>query len=123
MMAKERKQKERKLLENVKNSPHDGGFARALGSTDFHTRERGLEALTLWLTGHKQVTETDLLRLWKALFYCFWHSDRVPVQACYSCIHSQSSKFSSETCSNKTSMVNKNFRICRPRLPNVLVKS
>ncbi len=93
-MGKDRKQKERKLLEKVNDSPQDGGFARALGSTDFHTRERGLEALTLWLTGrNEQVSENDLLRLWKALFYCFWHSDRVPVQACYFCIHTQSFKF------------------------------
>ena len=89
-MAKERKQKERRLLEKVKEDHQGGastGFARALGSTDFHTRERGLQALTTWLTGHKNVTENDLLRLWKALFYCFWHSDKGPVQACYTCIH------------------------------------
>lgn len=30
-------------------------FARALGSTDFHTREQGLQALSRWLT-HRWVT-------------------------------------------------------------------
>jgi hypothetical protein len=80
-MPKERKQKERRLLEKVRED-HNGGFARALASNDWATRERGLQALTLWLSGHRDVQEADLMRLWKALFYCFWHSDKVPVQAC-----------------------------------------
>lgn len=78
--VKEPKRKERRLLEKVSDSAVGGGLARALGSTDFHTRERGLQALTLWLSGHANVTEKDMLRLWKALFYCFWHSDKGPVQ-------------------------------------------
>ena len=84
-MAKERKEKERPLLEKVSdgaNGQSNSKFARALGSTDHRTRERGLQALTLWLAGHKNITEKDLMRLWKALFFCFWHSDKAPVQAC-----------------------------------------
>jgi ribosomal RNA-processing protein 1 len=76
-----KKVKQHKLLEKVGAEPQDGNFSRALGSTDFHTRERGLQALTLWLSRRAEVSEHDLLRLWKALFYCFWHSDKSPVQA------------------------------------------
>ena len=83
-MAKDkagRKVKEHRLLEKVGSEPEGGGFARALGSTDFHTRERGLQALTVWLSRKRDIQPQDLLRLWKALFYCFWHSDNSPVQA------------------------------------------
>jgi len=83
---KERKQKERLPLEKVGHGPEGGGFARALGSTDFLTRERGIQALTLWLSSHKNVAENDMLRLWKALFYCFWHSDKAPVQVMIVCM-------------------------------------
>ena len=48
---------------------------------DFHTRERGLQALTLWLGRKQEVGELELLRLWKGIFYCFWHSDKQQVQA------------------------------------------
>lgn len=55
-------------------------FARALGSTDFHTREQGLQALSRWLTHKQLVSELDMLKLWKGIYFCFWHSDKEPVQ-------------------------------------------
>ena len=57
-------------------------FARALGSSDFHTREAGLHALTTWLARKADISELDLLKLWKGVFYCFWHSDKAAVQVC-----------------------------------------
>mmetsp|Transcript_32823 Transcript_32823/g.93150 ORF Transcript_32823/g.93150 Transcript_32823/m.93150 type:complete len:577 (+) Transcript_32823:92-1822(+) len=55
-------------------------FARALGSTDYQTREKGLSSLSLWLASRSDIPELDLLKLWKGVFYCFWHSDKAPVQ-------------------------------------------
>ena len=55
---------------------------RALGSTDYHTRDKGLQALTRFLTHKNTMKAGDMLKLWKGLFYCFWHSDKVPVQVC-----------------------------------------
>ena len=57
-------------------------FARALGSSDFHTREAGLQALTTWLARKADISELDLLKLWKGVFYCFWHSDKAAAQVC-----------------------------------------
>lgn len=73
------KRKERPLLEKVADDGNSK-FARALASVDFHTRERGLQALTLWLSRRPDVGELELLKLWKGIFYCFWHSDKAPVQ-------------------------------------------
>lgn len=75
-MAKEKKKAPKPLLEVA----GDSKFARALGSVDYSTRERGLQALTQWLSKRPDLTETDLIKIWKGIFYCFWHSDLQPVQ-------------------------------------------
>lgn len=67
--------KPRHLLEEA-----DSKFARALGSTDYHTREAGLAALTAWLAKRNDVEELELLKLWRGVFYTFWHSDKHAVQ-------------------------------------------
>ena len=78
-----KKGKSKVLLEDVSD---DGGssFARALGSVDFHTRDRGLQALTLFLQKSTKLSPLACLKLWKGLFYCFWHSDKAPVQVSWS---------------------------------------
>jgi hypothetical protein len=73
----------KKILENGMDGLDlaNSKFARALGSVDYHTRERGVQALTRFLQ-HKQTSlkESDMLKLWKGLYFCFWHSDKAPVQ-------------------------------------------
>lgn len=64
------------LLENNVDSK----FARALGSTDFHTREAGLQAVTAWMARRPDMEELEMLKLWRAVFYAFWHSDKAHVQ-------------------------------------------
>ena len=77
------KKRKREKLPIEKLPPADSGynckFARALGSVDWHTREQGLQALTIWLT-RNEVSDQDLTKIWKALFFCFWHADKAPVQ-------------------------------------------
>ncbi|KAL4458010.1 hypothetical protein ABPG75_012875 [Micractinium tetrahymenae] len=68
--------KARPLLDDANSK-----FARALGSVDFHTREAGLRALQDFLSRRSSLEELEMLRLWKGIFYCFWHSDKQPVQA------------------------------------------
>ena len=86
-MKKEKKKRSKPLLESVESVGEGNGLARALGSTDGDTREKGLSILTKWLETHKDVSENDMMRLWKALYYCFWHSDRVNVQVCTKHMH------------------------------------
>lgn len=82
-----------KLHQKVKNDTAKGGgkksdlsdsrkskFARALASTDWHTRERALRSLELWLASSSEVSPKDLRKVWKGLYFCFWHSDKTPVQ-------------------------------------------
>ncbi len=85
---KKRKVKQKHVLEQVPQpiksaaAAEDGNskFARALGSTDYSTREKGLQALSRWLVHKNSMSELDMMKLWKGLFFCFWHSDKVPVQ-------------------------------------------
>lgn len=75
----------RTLLEPVAQQG-ESKFARALGSHDFHTREEGLRALTTWLSRRADISELDMLKLWKGIFYCYWHSDKHHVQVGTACM-------------------------------------
>lgn len=66
----------RPLLEADVNSK----FARALGSTDYATREAGLQAVQHWLASRPELEALECLKLWRAIFYAFWHSDKHHVQ-------------------------------------------
>lgn len=72
----------KRALEAVPELADNGNcqFARALGSPDYCTREKGLQALTAWLTRKASIDGHDMARIWKGLFYCFWHSDKTPIQ-------------------------------------------
>jgi hypothetical protein len=56
-------------------------FSRALASNSRKQRDIALFALKQWLGARSSVEETDLLKLWKGLFYAMWHADKAPVQA------------------------------------------
>ena len=61
----------------------DGGdnkLARSLGSVNNPTREKGLEALARWLSRQGGAPEEDVLKIWKGVFYCFWHADKARFQ-------------------------------------------
>ncbi|KAJ5481573.1 Ribosomal RNA processing protein [Penicillium sp. IBT 31633x] len=51
-------------------------FVRELGSSDRKVRDKALDSLTQFVRARTDLTLVDLLKLWKGLFYCFYHSDR-----------------------------------------------
>jgi hypothetical protein len=55
-------------------------LARALGSVDYRTREKGVQALTRFLQRKEAMPDRDMAKIWKGLFFAFWHSDKQPVQ-------------------------------------------
>ena len=93
---KEKKARRAKPVLEPVSADGDSKFARALGSTDYQTREKGLQALTLWMCARADITEAEMLKIWKGLFFCFWHSDQAPVQARKVLVLSASDQFSSE---------------------------
>ncbi|ORY75427.1 nucleolar [Protomyces lactucae-debilis] len=55
-------------------------FIKQLAAHERKTRDAAVASLTQYLTANRAFTELELLKLWKGLYYCFWHSDRVLVQ-------------------------------------------
>jgi ribosomal RNA-processing protein 1 len=60
------------------------GFGKLLASPERDVRERALRSLVRFLKARelseKGLGELDLLKIWKGVFYCFWYTDKVPVQ-------------------------------------------
>lgn len=55
-------------------------FARALSDTEKEVRDASLESLRTWLSENsKSLADTEIDRLWKALFYCVWMADKRPI--------------------------------------------
>ncbi|KAI4344500.1 hypothetical protein L6164_011719 [Bauhinia variegata] len=46
------------------------------------SRDKALRVLLkAWLPSQSELPEDDMKKLWKGLFYCVWHADKVPVQS------------------------------------------
>ena len=56
-------------------------FGQALASNDKEVREKALKALGRYLHSAHDIEELEMRKIWKALFYCMWHSDKPKVQA------------------------------------------
>ena len=57
-------------------------FAKSLASPDKSIRDKTVVALKKFLHGNNNndMNELEMLKLWKALYYCYWLSDKVPIQ-------------------------------------------
>ncbi|KAJ8907108.1 hypothetical protein NDN08_003590 [Rhodosorus marinus] len=51
-------------------------FARALASSRKKVRDLALEALQVWLEKHDDLSDVEMQKLWKALFYYIWMADK-----------------------------------------------
>ncbi|KAG2691948.1 hypothetical protein I3843_08G029600 [Carya illinoinensis] len=55
---------------------------KQLGACHQSTRNKALcILLKTWLPSQRDLPEDDMRKLWKALFYCVWHADKLPVQS------------------------------------------
>ncbi|KAJ7542451.1 hypothetical protein O6H91_10G107300 [Diphasiastrum complanatum] len=76
--------KGRRVEEEGGGQGREGGFSglpKLLASPDKKVRERAIQLLVAWLSAQKKLTDLDLKKIWKGLFYCVWHSDKAAVQA------------------------------------------
>ncbi|KAM5471768.1 hypothetical protein MauCBS54593_003172 [Microsporum audouinii] len=55
-------------------------FIRELASSEKKTRDKAVESLTAFLRSRRDLKLLDLLKIWKGLFYCFYHSDKPLIQ-------------------------------------------
>ncbi|PGH34724.1 ribosomal RNA-processing protein 1 [[Emmonsia] crescens] len=59
-------------MDNIAQTP----FVRELASSDKRTRDKALESLTRFIQSRRDLQLVELLKIWKGLFFCFYHSDR-----------------------------------------------
>ena len=87
-------------------SPGDGGsaFARALAAGGQKQRDAALAALSRWLASRSEVDDTEMLKLWKGLFYAMWHADKPAVQARRARAPSQPRLASRPTCAHRDAL-------------------
>eukprot|EP00941_MAST-03F_sp_MAST-3F-sp1_P005871 g5871.t1 len=72
------------VFEKTREAPPKGkmNFAKALAGTCKKTRDKAVINLRKWLSQQDStsVSDMDFLKIWKALYYCFWMSDKTPIQ-------------------------------------------
>ncbi|KAF2189517.1 nucleolar protein NOP52 variant [Zopfia rhizophila CBS 207.26] len=56
--------------------PQNSPFIKHLASSDKLIRDSALDSLRTYLSGRSEISEIDLLKLWKGLFYCMWMQDK-----------------------------------------------
>ncbi|XP_044472526.1 ribosomal RNA processing protein 1 homolog [Mangifera indica] len=64
------------------DAPKNGAsLIKQLASSHKPTRDKALRLLlNAWLPAQTQISDNDMKKLWKGLFYCVWHADKLPVQ-------------------------------------------
>ena len=50
-------------------------FAKKLADSDKHTRDKTFHACAKWLRARDELAAMDSKKLWKGLFYSYWHAD------------------------------------------------
>eukprot|EP01122_Echinamoeba_exundans_P011087 TRINITY_DN4290_c0_g1_i1.p1 TRINITY_DN4290_c0_g1~~TRINITY_DN4290_c0_g1_i1.p1 ORF type:complete len:596 (+),score=159.79 TRINITY_DN4290_c0_g1_i1:59-1789(+) len=55
-------------------------LGRRLAATEKKTREKALKLVESFVSKSTSLTELDLMKLWKALYYCIWMQDRPVIQ-------------------------------------------
>eukprot|EP00938_MAST-03A_sp_MAST-3A-sp1_P005383 g5383.t1 len=55
-------------------------LAKAMANNEKRIRDKAVRNLRRWLSFNKNMSRLDLMKIWKALFYCMWMSDKRPVQ-------------------------------------------
>ncbi|KAK3037598.1 hypothetical protein RJ639_031904 [Escallonia herrerae] len=65
----------------VPAAPAGAPLIRRLASCNKPTRDKALRLLNTWLPSQLEVSDEDMKKVWKGLFYCLWHADKAPAQS------------------------------------------
>lgn len=55
-------------------------LAKKLAHNTKKIRDQAMKKLTTFIAMRSQMSHMEMMKLWKGIFYCFWMSDKVPVQ-------------------------------------------
>ncbi|KAI9192929.1 nucleolar protein,Nop52-domain-containing protein [Polychytrium aggregatum] len=56
------------------------GFGKRLAHVEKRVRDDAVLSLTKYMESRPDISDLQMMKLWKAMFYCFWMSDKPPVQ-------------------------------------------
>nr|XP_043630270.1 ribosomal RNA processing protein 1 homolog [Erigeron canadensis] len=62
-------------------APPSNPLIRSLASCSTAARSKSVRELTNWLPSQLSISDDEMKRVWKGLFYCIWHADKAPVQS------------------------------------------
>jgi len=68
------------VVEKPIKEPTRGNFGSRLSHTDKKVRDHGFKVLKKWLAKNPDLSRLEYRKLWKALYFCMWMSDKRPVQ-------------------------------------------
>ncbi|CAK9182381.1 unnamed protein product [Ilex paraguariensis] len=71
-------------MDESQKPPVPGGpsLIKLLASCNTTIRQRSLKLITsTWLPSQPQLSDHDMKKLWKGLFYCMWHADKAQSQS------------------------------------------
>lgn len=55
---------------------------KRLAACDKSTRDKAVRSLlNTWFPSQTEVSDEEMKRMWKGLFYCVWHADKLPAQS------------------------------------------
>lgn len=80
MIALHPQSNHRPSIMTTKPTSREIKLARALVHPEKQIRDDTLQSLQEYLRTLTDYEELEILKLWKALYYCFWLADKVPVQ-------------------------------------------
>ncbi|KAI3687809.1 hypothetical protein L1987_81512 [Smallanthus sonchifolius] len=66
---------------NAVAPPQSLSLIRNLASCNTTARSKALRELTNWLPTQLEISDDEMKKLWKGLFYCIWHADKALVQS------------------------------------------
>ncbi|KAA0047556.1 ribosomal RNA processing protein 1-like protein [Cucumis melo var. makuwa] len=70
------------MEEVVEGDQNFTSLVKLLASSNKATRDKTLRVIIkTWLPTQTSLSDGDMKKLWKGLFYCVWHADKVPVQS------------------------------------------
>ncbi|KAG6586118.1 Ribosomal RNA processing protein 1-like B, partial [Cucurbita argyrosperma subsp. argyrosperma] len=68
-------------MEVVEGDQDFTSLIKLLASSNKATRDKTLRVIIkTWLPTQTSISDGDMKKLWKGLFYCVWHADKLPVQ-------------------------------------------
>ncbi|KAG7029862.1 Ribosomal RNA processing protein 1-like B, partial [Cucurbita argyrosperma subsp. argyrosperma] len=70
------------MEEVVEGDQYFVSLVKLLASSNKATRDKTLRVIIkTWLPTQTSLSDGDMKKLWKGLFYCVWHADKAPVQS------------------------------------------